>query len=591
MMEQVRKVLSVLDSGQRRRWMWLVPLAVASGAFEAIATAAVFGLIQQLANPARLERLGGFVFGNRAAGADPPFSAAVLGGIVVCVFVIKNALRLSEIYWRGHCAAKSGSELAAQLLRNYLAAPYTFHLSRNSAQLFRNVEVAADTVLQASIAPATAIASNLIVITGVLLVLVLSTPSAALGAASVIALVLVAALRMTARYQRRLGVRAHELRASATQSLQQSLGAVKEVTILGRAAFFADAYARRRSALSQTQLVRLTLQDSLPAVVETVFMCGVAVLLVVARYAQLTNVLPLLGLFSYAGLRIMPSLGQVMGNINMLRFGQAAVDEIHREFHSLKDYQAERERSGAVPPLPFRDQIVVRDVAYTYPGSSHAALHEINFSIRRGEVVGIVGPSAAGKSTLVDVVLGLLVPDAGSIMVDGIAIQKNLAGWQRQIGYVPQAVYFTDDTIRGNVAFGLPDREIDDARVQAAIRRAQIDALIARLPAGLDTIVGERGVRLSGGERQRLAVARALYHEPEILVFDEATSALDEETEQDLAAELDRLRGQKTLIVIAHRPATIRRCDRLVRLDQGTIRTTGLAASSAADLQLASPRG
>jgi ABC-type multidrug transport system fused ATPase/permease subunit len=232
--------------------------------------------------------------------------------------------------------------------------------------------------------------------------------------------------------------------------------------------------------------------------------------------------------------------------------------------------------------VPFQTEIRLANVNFTYPSAAAPALRDLRLRISKGEAVGFVGPSGSGKSTLVDVVLGLLTPGTGQVLVDNKDIQGNLRAWQDQIGYVPQSIYLTDDTLRRNVAFGLPDREIDEAAVSRAVRAAQLEEFVEGLPKGLDTIVGERGIRLSGGQRQRIGIARALYHDPAVLVLDEATSALDTVTERDVMQAVSALHGNKTVLIVAHRLSTVANCDRLYRLEQGRIEAeTGPTAETA----------
>ena len=220
---------------------------------------------------------------------------------------------------------------------------------------------------------------------------------------------------------------------------------------------------------------------------------------------------------------------------------------------------------------PFRATLELSQITYSYPGAAEPALKDLSLTIQRGESVGFIGASGAGKSTLVDILLGLLTPDTGEVRVDGKDIQENLRNWQDQIGYVPQSIYLTDDTLRCNVAFGLTDEQIDDEAVQRAIQAAQLEEFVASLPEGLETIVGEHGVRLSGGQRQRIGIARALYHDPVVLVLDEATSALDAVTERDVMQAVYALHGDKTLLIVAHRLSTVAHCDKLVRLEEGRV--------------------
>jgi ABC-type multidrug transport system fused ATPase/permease subunit len=267
----------------------------------------------------------------------------------------------------------------------------------------------------------------------------------------------------------------------------------------------------------------------------------------------------------------MPSVNRVLGAVQSLRYGLPVIDVLYEEIMLGAPAPAD----GASAATRLCEQIQLVGVTYQYPTAATPALHGISLTIRCGESVGVIGASGSGKSTLVDVVLGLLTPTVGTVRVDGQSTQRNLRGWQDQVGYVPQSVFLTDDTLRRNVAFGLPDDQIDDAAVRRAIRTAQLEDFVASLPNGLETLVGERGVRLSGGQRQRIGIARALYHEPPVLVLDEATSALDVETEQSVMQAVSALHGSKTILIVAHRLSTVAQCDRLYRLEQGRIVAEG----------------
>ena len=288
----------------------------------------------------------------------------------------------------------------------------------------------------------------------------------------------------------------------------------------------------------------------------------------IVRGKPLDALVPTLGLFGVAAFRLMPSAARMMGSLQVMRYNLPVVNTLYRELHifdTSPPFQREREL------LRFANALVLDRVGFSYPNTETPTLRDVSLSITRGTSVGFVGGSGAGKSTLVDVILGLLKPATGRVLVDGIDIQTNLRGWQDQVGYVPQTIYLTDDTLVRNVAFGLPDDQIDKSAVRRAIQAAQLEEFVNELPAGLETLVGERGVRLSGGQRQRIGIARALYHDPPILVLDEATSSLDTANEQGVMAAVNALHGNKTLIIVAHRVSTVAHCDRLFRIEQGTL--------------------
>jgi ABC-type multidrug transport system fused ATPase/permease subunit len=299
--------------------------------------------------------------------------------------------------------------------------------------------------------------------------------------------------------------------------------------------------------------------------------CALAGLVIVmlATGRPIEALLPILGLFAAAAFRLLPSANRMINSMHTIRYALPAVKIVHGEL------MLARAPAQPTPPaasdLRFRDALTLERVSFQYPGRSDAALREIDIRIPRGACIGFIGGSGAGKSTLIDVILGLHTPTTGRVCADSVDIHKNLRGWQRLIGYVPQTIFLMDDTLRRNVAFGLGDSDIDDEAVARAIRAAQLDEFVASLPAGLETTVGERGVRLSGGQLQRIGIARALYHDPEVLVLDEATSALDAATERGVMAAVRSLRGHKTLIIVAHRLSTVEHCDWLYRLEAGRI--------------------
>jgi ABC-type multidrug transport system fused ATPase/permease subunit len=352
------------------------------------------------------------------------------------------------------------------------------------------------------------------------------------------------------------------------QHLQQGLGGVKDVKILGREDYFISEYS--------TQLVgnaavvrRFSVSQLLPRTgLEILTIAGLAVLVstMVVSGEDLNNVLPVLGLFGAAAFRLVPAVSRMVSMMQSITVNLPVVTELFHDLALRTSNTPKRQDHDG-----FAHEVEVNDLIFKYETAPTNALSNVSLRVKRGEAVGLVGPSGSGKSTLVDVLLGLLAPASGAILVDGINVQDRVRWWQDQIGYVPQSIFLTDDTLRRNVAFGLPKSEIDDAAVDAAIRAAQLEEFVKTLPLGLETVVGERGVRLSGGQRQRIGIARALYHNPDVLVLDEATSSLDTETEHGVMQAVQALQGDKTVIIVAHRLSTVEYCDRLYRLENSQI--------------------
>jgi ABC-type multidrug transport system fused ATPase/permease subunit len=574
----VKKCLALLPSATRWRWASLLPLVVATAASEAVGAASVFALVKIVTDPAQAMQMPivSSLFGW--LGWSEPRRVTLTFTLLVALFYLaKNSLLTATEYFRGRCVGEATAELASTMLGAYLHAPYAFHVRRNSADLIRNTDHAVHRVFANVMSPVLGIATESLVVAGIVVVLVITAPLITLAAGSVLVLVSVVLLKATRREAIQQGTRVHALTRVALQGLQQALGAIKELKVLGRESFFEEDFRRTQRALARLRS-RNALLGVLPRiVVETVFVGGAlfVIVLVTLVGSSGADTVSLLGLYAYAGFRVIPSMNRVLWQLNEIRIGTALIDQLYEDYVQLAALRRPQLVGSDAKWFEFRDRIVFEHVSFYYDDPERPVLTDLHFVIERGQSVGIVGSTGAGKSTLIDLVVGVLEPSQGRILVDGEDLLTITRAWQRRIGYVPQTVFLIDDTIRRNVALGLPDREIEEQKLQTALQMAQLDRFVEALPEGRDTIVGERGVRLSGGERQRVGIARALYQQPEVLVFDEATSALDNRTEADLSRAIDALRGGKTLILIAHRLSTVRRCDRLVFLDRGAVAGIG----------------
>jgi len=576
MFADVRACLGLLSRWARWRWAALIPLALAAAAAEAVGAGAAFGLITILGDPSRAAALPGAAWIYPHLPAHDNRSIVLAFTLLVVAFYVARNLLLAGATWVQERALNASvTELSHRLVAAYLAAPYDFHFRRNSAELIRRVTDGVHNVFRGVLGSLVAITTESLVVAGLVLVLALTAPGVTLVAVVVVGGLLALPLMASRRAAAGWGRAVQRLDSAILQILQQSLGAVKEVKLTGREAFFLGQLGERVPAAARLRLRYHTLAATLRMAVETVFVCGLLLvsLLVTLRHEP-GSALPLLGLYAYAGFRVIPSANRIMLYATELRYSRAWIHDLRADLAALEPLTPTGGRDAA-NDIRFTRTLALEGVSYTYAGEREPVLLDVDLTIVRGESVGIVGASGAGKSTLIDVLLGLLVPTAGRITVDGRDIQSALRSWQRHIGYVPQDPFVLDDTLRRNVAFGIADAEIDDRRVERALQLAQLGDFVASLPGRLDTMLGERGTRLSGGQRQRVAIARALYHEPEVLVFDEATSALDSPTERELIAALEALHGLKTLVVIAHRLTTVRRCDRLAVLRDGRVAAIG----------------
>ncbi|HYU79955.1 MAG TPA: ABC transporter ATP-binding protein, partial [Vicinamibacterales bacterium] len=357
--------------------------------------------------------------------------------------------------------------------------------------------------------------------------------------------------------------------------LQQSLGAIKEVKMAGREPFFEARLRTARRALSHVRSRRASIASAMRLGLETVLIVSMLVVVVLVTLGgdSAVDTIPVLALFAYAGFRAVPSANRIMLNAGCIREGHPFARAVAADFDALGSASARAH--GPEPAIEFARSIGCEDVSFVYEDAARAALEHVTITIARGESVGIVGPTGSGKSTLVDILLGLLKPSSGRVAIDGQDLRGFERAWQRMVGYVPQDPYLLDDTLRRNIAFGVSDSVIDEQRLVRACTLAQLDDVVRQLPQALETVVGEDGVRLSGGQRQRVAIARALYHDPAVLVFDEATAALDNQTEREVTRAIAALQGGRTVIVIAHRLSTVENCDRLVFLQDGHVAAIG----------------
>ncbi|HIN32987.1 MAG TPA: ABC transporter ATP-binding protein [Nitrospirales bacterium] len=501
---------------------------------------------------------------------NPTKVQLVTGGMLalVGIYLLKNTF-LAYFTWRKICFATDVQiQLAQRLFTIYLRQPYTFHLQRNSAQLIRNVTTEVG-VFQITLLQLMMLLSEGLVIVGITALLLMAEPVGALIVVLVLGVAAWSYQHFTRRHLLRWGKLRRYHAGLSIQHLMQGLGSAKDVKLLGREDDFLAQYLIHNTQHGRIGRYKSTLA-ALPRLwLELLTVTGLAtlVLTLLAQGRDAASIMPTLGLFAVAAFRLMPSVNQILGSFQAIRFSLPAIDPMYEELQLAAPRPATRTKHA--PPLQTKIQLF--NVSFTYPNAPAPALNSLSLTIQKGETVGFIGPSGAGKSTLVDVILGLFTPNSGRITVDGQDIQQNLRAWQDWIGYVPQSVYLTDDTLRRNVAFGLPNEKIDEAAVTHAIQFAQLEEFVASLPQGLEALVGERGIRLSGGQRQRIGIARALYHDPAVLVLDEATSSLDTTTESEVMQAITALQGSKTILIVAHRVSTVAHSDRVYRLEQGKL--------------------
>lgn len=560
----MRRAWSDADGRTRRRAIILMLLMLVNMALEMVGIGAVLPVVALLAGD-------GTIAGPWIAGvlesAQRATGGANLIPIAMAAIVVFFALKgLFQAFVAARTAAftfDSQVSLSRRLLATYLHQPYGFHLARNSSHLVSAVNNEARDAASA-INVILSVVAEMLILAGLGLLLLLVAPTAGLVIAGLGGIIGYIILRLTQAGMARQGARFRAEHALKMQMLQQALGSVKELLLLGRQENMLDRFDTHSSAQADAGRRQSSL-SALPRLwLEFLAVLGLATLVISLHRAGEQAIMPLVGLFAAAAFRAVPSISRIVSGVQSFSYFAPSLGHVLDE---LARPMAAPQRAAA--PLPFARSIELRDVAFRYVPDYPLVLNALTLTIEQGTIVGVIGASGAGKSSLIDIITGLLPPTAGQVLVDGAPITSNLAGWQRQIGYVPQTLFLTDDSLRRNIALGVPDEEIDDAAVLRAIDLAQIGALVSSLPQGLDTMMGDRGQRLSGGQRQRVAIARALYHGPRLIIMDEGTSALDAETEADIVRTLHRLRGPMTILVATHRMAVLDGCDAVVRLGAG----------------------
>ena len=573
------KLFILLSKPQRRQLVLVVAGTFVAGALEMVGIGAIPAFVGLLVDP---EKLLPFLPGSFITDSIRQISKSnliLLGAALVAgVFLFKNLYVVSLIYAETHLAQGLTASISNRLFQGYLHTPYTFHLQRNPAELVRNLTEEAVYASQFVKAGMRLVREGLALIF-ILVLMVLVEPVVSLIVCSLLVVATGAFFLSVRGALMHRGKLCEDHWSRRVQVISQSLGAIKDAKILGRESHLTQVFSGEVQGLQRHETFYEVVSALPRYVLEAVAVT--AIVPIASAFAFLgrpfDEMLPVLALFGVAVIRLVPAMAAINTSLVDIRYRRPAMELVCSELLALEAPRESQAVKSSVHPKfsKMREAICIENVHYRYPEAPTESLAGLSLKITSGTTIAFVGPSGAGKSTLIDIILGLLTPTRGHVLVDGRDIQEDLTGWQRQIGYVPQDIYLFDDSIRRNIAFGLPDDEINDLAVARAVQTAQLEDLVRTLPHGLDTPVGNEGVRLSGGQRQRIAIARALYHDPSILVMDEATNALDHETEREIIGAIDRLRGDRTIILVAHRLTTIRHCDTVYLLNAGKLQDQG----------------
>ncbi|MEY4983233.1 MAG: hypothetical protein RIR62_1499 [Pseudomonadota bacterium] len=588
MIDTYRRIFQLLSPQERRRFALLVVLVMVMGLVDVLGVASVLPFLAVVANPEAVGESRWLSWFYDLSGARDTQQFLMVLGTAVFLFVLATTLfRAATFYVLTRFTKMRIVSLATRLMEVYLSQPYQWFLTRHSADLGKAILSEVMMVVNGPVTAAMRLLANGVMLALLVGLLFVVEPVAALGAAALFGGTYGLIFAATRMKLTRMGRGRIEANREQYQIVQEAMAGIKNVKLMGLEQSYLARF-RRPSHISARQQAGLALVSELPRQLLEVIAFGGMVLFVLWLLARgegmIGDVLPVLGVYAFAAARMFPTIQQLFAAISEIRFGKPALDQLHGELtrprvQALPDPQTVR-------PIPLTRDLVLRDVRFAFPGAARPALDGIGLTIPARTTVGIVGSTGAGKTTLIDTILGLLAPQEGQLVVDGQVIGPDrMRGWQRSVGYVPQDIYLVDDTIAANIAFGCPPARIDMDAVRRAAEVAELhDFITTSLPEGYQTQVGERGARLSGGQRQRIGIARALYSDPDLLVFDEATSALDTLTERAIMAALGRLGHSKTIIIIAHRLSTVRQCDTVFLLESGRIvaadRYEGLVATN-----------
>jgi ABC-type multidrug transport system fused ATPase/permease subunit len=581
MRDTYRKLFDLLTGQERRRFFLLLAMIIVMALVDMAGVASILPFLAVVSDPTMIHKNAYLAAAYDWLGITNDQTFLITLGLAVFVMVIvSTVVKVTTLYAMARFSQMRTYSISCRLAEGYLRQPYAWFLNRHSAQLTRSVLSEVQSVVVGSLIPAMRIIAQSISLLALVVLLFLVNPAVAAGAIVVFLGAYVVIFLLMRRRLNRIG----EMRLQATKErfgvAHELFGAVKEIKLLGLEASYISRLRgptkRTAEAASAVQIIVETPRHLLETIAFGSILLLILVMLATGG-ATIASILPTLGVFAFAGLRMFPSIQSLYQSLASLRASAATLDSLHSEYVEVVRKSSTPMQAYDTGRLRLHERLELRDIRYSYPVAERAALNGLSMTIEANTTVGIVGGTGAGKTTAVDILLGLLTPQSGEIAIDGKVLgSKSLRKWQNVLGYVPQQIFLFDDSVSANIAFGVPPAARDEAAIERAARIANLhDFVMSELPEGYATKVGERGVRLSGGQRQRIGIARALYHDPDVLILDEATSALDNLTERAVMEAVHALGHRKTIIMIAHRLTTVRNCDRIFLLEQGRVVASG----------------
>ena len=568
------RVLGLLDKPERRQAYWLL-LSVGGMAFmETVGVASIAPFMAVVANPSVIhsQHLLSSLYQMLGAPGDHRF-LMLMGVAVLCLLAVSNTISGLTTFYLYRFACLREHTLSTRLLHQYLGQPYPFFLRRNTSELSKNMLSETTRFVTGILIPLSQVVARATVSVFMIGLLVFVNPVLALMVSLTLGGAYGGIYTLIRRRLGRLGVQQTHLATDRFRYASEALAGIKDLKVLGRERTYLDSYSASSRAYSSSLALSQTISQVPRYALETVAFGGIVliVLYLVGIKHDLSQALPLIALYAFTGYRLMPALHQVFSGLTLVRFNLAALDTLERDLRTLGTVPPLLHPASNAPRMLCQQGICIDGISFTYPGARRQTLGDISIHIAARTMVGFVGTTGSGKTTLADIVLGLLVPDEGSIWIDGVRLDtEHVRSWQNNVGYVPQHIFLSDDSVAANIALGTPASQVNREALERAARMADLHEFVVKdLPLGYATKIGERGVRLSGGQRQRIGVARALYHDPQVLVLDEATSAMDNNTERTVMQALHRIGQSTTVIIIAHRLTTVQGCEQIFMFHEG----------------------
>ncbi len=568
------KKLNYITTPKQKRRLFFVYIVVLIGSFwELLGVAAILPFIETIMTPEASDgKWYTSLIIDMFGATDPMDRMSIMGIFIILIYIIKNVYLMFSSYVQASFSTSVQKELSVRLTSTYLGSSYLFHLDHNSSVLIRSVNQDVMGVFGMYFY-LLRIVSEVFTVGAISIYIILLDPVLAISLILILGTCMVLLVLGLKKLMKFFSRQEQNCESRMLQYLTQAFNGIKEIMVKNRQGYFVNAFEEASTTNARATKINYFLNSITTYIYEVVCIGGLfaIVILRLRGTADVSVYMTRLATVAMAAFRLFPSMGRLTTNTNGMVYNRVRLDYVYdtlKEIENDKDYIA-RLSENRDETMSFEKEVEIKDVVWRYPEGKDDVLKGAGFTIKKGESIALIGPSGAGKTTMADVILGLLKPQKGQILLDGKDVYEHPAAWAKIIGYVPQAVYLTDDTIRCNVAFGIDEKEIDEKRVWDALEEAQLADFVKGLPEGLETNVGERGVRLSGGQRQRIAIARALYDDPKILVLDEATSALDNETETAVMEAIDSLQGSKTMIIVAHRLSTIRNCNKIYEINGG----------------------